>query len=492
LAAGVSAFAQVAEDRNLINAEAMVRPNAAQSVRRITDRGLSGTEVRIPSEKFSGAIEKRIGPLPAGLQGSPQMKQAKTPDGQGYTNVVTISDAKTADFVDSLAIHQPLQATKPRADASTVTDFRAQLIAPLGSVPLPPVQTFSWTTGSGASEYYLWVGSCYHCTDLVAEDQGLKLSRTVDLPNDGRIVYVTLFTYIQGYWYYIDYSFYTLDAAVPSYMASPVNGATIGSPQTFNWTTGSKVTAHYLWIGSCQDCDDILNEYEGLNTSRTTTLPVDGRTIFVTLFSYIANNWYYYDYQFHGGTESSVKVVVTNNLGYPLDIFVNGSAVGSVNAFSKQYANVNVASLLVSFQMERPNLGGNALGDQFSGYFAQINNASGTYNFVVNNIIGTDWFFLPEITNQTSSALALEVNGGLQAQNKCGCEAPVHSTNVAAGYYRLYSNSNVRGYYPANNYTGPYVFWGEDSTGAVSPGGLLYLSTEANSGIIHLTANSLP
>src|SRR6202012_193958 len=131
-----------------------------------------------------------------------------------------------------------------------------------------------------------------------------------------RIVYLTLFTYVDGLWYYVDYSFYTLNGAVPAYLSSPANGSTLGSPQTFSWTTGSKVTDHFLWIGSCQDCNDILNEDEGLNTSRTVTLPVDGRTRFVTLFSYIQGNWYYYDYQFRGGPVSAVKVLVTNSLAY--------------------------------------------------------------------------------------------------------------------------------------------------------------------------------
>jgi hypothetical protein len=485
-------LSQAQDDRNLLHVNPMIRPDSVHASQVLVDRGRLGSPDRIPSEKFSGSARKPLGGLPAGLQGSPRMKVAKAPDGLGYTNVVTISSAQAAEMVVTQPGHAVPDAAHAKADVATASDPRAQLVAPQTGTILPPIQTFAWQAGFDASEYYLWVGSCLHCTDVLNESEGLNLSRNVTLPNDGRIVYVTLFTYVNDLWYYVDYSFYTLNGAVPAYLSSPANGSTVGSPQTFSWTTGSKVTEHFLWIGSCQDCNDILNENEGLNTSRTVTLPVDGRTIFVTLFSYIQGNWYYYDYQFHGGTAVPLRVVVTNNLGYSVDIFVNGGYVGSVNPFSTQYANVTVASLLVSFKVDQPVLNGKVLGDAMAGYFNQINNVSGTYNFSITNIIGTTWYFLPELTNQTWSPLAIQVNGGLQAQNNCGCEAPAYSTNVAAGYYLLYSNSNVRGFYPANNYTGPYDFWGEDSSGAVSPGGLLYLNTAANTGIIHLTANTLP
>jgi hypothetical protein len=357
---------------------------------------------------------------------------------------------------------------------------------------LPPEQTFAWTAGSSVSEYYLWIGSCFQCADILDESEQLNLSRTVSLPNDGRIIYTTLFSFIGGSWYYVDYQFYTLNGEVPAYLSSPSNGATLGSPQTFTWTPGTKVTDYYLWVGSCQDCADILNENEGSNTSRTITLPVDGRTIFVTLYSFINGNWYYYDYQFRAGILGTHRVFVTNNLAYNLDVFVNTVYVGTVSAYSTQYADVTVASLQLSFELVRPTLNGNVLGDSVAGYFDEIYSPSGNYSFNVTNQIGTDSYFLPLITNNTGFALEIEVNGGLQAQNKCNCDAPAYSTNVASGYYLLYANSNVRMFFPADNYTGPYIFWGEDANGTYSPGGSLPQYVQSNSGILYLTANSIP
>ncbi len=148
--------------------------------------------------------------------------------------------------------------------------------------------------------------------------------------------------------------------------------------------------------------------------------------------------------------------------------------------------------MTVSFQLAAPTLNGVPLGDTFAGYFSKIDNASGDYYFEVNNHIGTSQFFMPEITNQTSSVIEMEVNGGLVGQNQCNCIVGAYADNVVFGYYQLFSNSNVRGYRNGSNYTGPYIYWGQDANGNIAPSGLLYKLVEANSGILTLTAVGAP
>ena len=89
------------------------------------------------------------------------------------------------------------------------------------------------------------------------------------------------------------------------------------------------------------------------------------------------------------------------------------------------------------------------------------------------------------ITNQTSEALSLEVNGGLTAENRCGCDVPAKTARVSAGYYLLFTNTNVRLFLPSANYSGPYVYFGTDANPVYS------LIADA-SAEVSLTVNQLP
>jgi hypothetical protein len=54
-------------------------------------------------------------------------------------------------------------------------------------------------------------------------------------------------------------------------------------------------------------------------------------------------------------------------------------------------------------------------------------------------------------------------------ENRCNCVIPAYGTNVGAGYYKLYTNSNVRLYDTATPYSGRYTYWGSpDGTSANS------------------------
>ncbi|MCX7826020.1 MAG: hypothetical protein N2689_10735, partial [Verrucomicrobiae bacterium] len=74
-------------------------------------------------------------------------------------------------------------------------------------------------------------------------------------------------------------------------MLAPAPGSTLtGSATTFIWDTGVGVSGYALWVGSSPLSYDI---YQGIQSgqSRTLTLPTDGRTIHVTLWSWINGSW---------------------------------------------------------------------------------------------------------------------------------------------------------------------------------------------------------
>lgn len=93
-----------------------------------------------------------------------------------------------------------------------------------------------------------------------------------------------------------------------------------------------------------------------------------------------------------------------------------------------------------------------------SGTF-EIVNPPGRQELTVDNIVADQSYFVPFITNGTGTGLLMEVNGGLQSQNRCNCVVAANTNNVAIGYYRLFSNSNVRAYRSGSNYTGQYRFF---------------------------------
>jgi hypothetical protein len=472
-----------------------VKMDPATATRHI-DKGLIGDKAMKPSHDFSGKPEMPTGPLAEGLQGSPAQKPARAVDPSQQTNIVSIKEAHAAQFEEgSEAVTNKSKvaamAAKARLNATTF-DPRASLTTPPDGSVLAPTQLFAWTAGYNAAEYYLWVGSCFECKDILDANQGLHTSTYGTIPTDGRLVYATLFSYIGGNWYYFDYQFVAPTSVTPAFMTSPANGSTLDSPQTFSWSAGVNVASYALRIGSCLDCGDLLDENEGLSLSRTTTLPLDGRTVFVTLFTNIRGIWYYIDYQYRAGYGNPVRVFVTNNLDYPLNIYINGASVGSVSAGNTQYASALVDSMEVSFSLAQPTLSGRTLGDPLSGYFNRIYNASGDYSFTVTNIIGADWYFKPLISNRTYANLDIDVNGGLQAENKCSCYAPAYTENLATGYYRLFGNTNVRLYVAGANYTGPYRFFGQDADGTIAPSGLLYKLVAPNSGLLQLIDTIAP
>ncbi len=463
------------------------------------DAGLVGSKDKKLVKQFSGTPQMPVQTRTAGPKTAAAMPAPNRPDGSAQKAVTINSGSRRAQLVDVNSNAAPGAKTAvARTQASTVTaGSLAQMISPVYGSTLAAEETFAWTAASGANRYALWIGSCQDCADLLDEDEGINLSRTVDMPLDGRRIYVSLFTNLNGTWYWIDYQFNASlgNQAVAAQLITPYNGSTLSTPQTFTWQPGNLVSDYWIWMGTCFECSDLLNQDQGQNLSTTLNIPENGGVTYLTLFSYIGGNWYWYDYAFRDPSpapEQLVTVNVTNQLAYALDVYVNGANMGTVPAFSTAGTTLPLSSLQLSFELEQPRIGSQILGDAFAGYWNAISYPSGTYNFVVNNVVGNDVYFAPVISNQTPQALEAGVNVGLVAQNLCNCNVNAFTNNVLIGYYLLYTNSNVELYYPGWNYTGPFVFWGLDQFGNLDPSGPLYQYVASNSGLLQLVATTLP
>lgn len=158
----------------------------------------------------------------------------------------------------------------------------------------------------------------------------------------------------------------------------------------------------------------------------------------------------------------SVTLVVTNQLVDAVAISVNGTPVGTVPASSTaQTAFLISGAMVVSYDLIRPlTSSATTLGEQMSGVYPTIQSASGTYTVTVNNVIGAQQYFSPLISNSGAYSILMVANWALAAENRCNCTVPSGGSNVNIGYYRLFSNSEVRGYGAISGYgVGTYSYW---------------------------------
>ena len=166
-----------------------------------------------------------------------------------------------------------------------------------GAVLSGSVVTFDWTAGSGATGYWLDIGSVAGGNQYYQSGNlGNVLTTTVSgLPTNGGTVYATLYSLINGSWISNAYTYTGFNAAVASgVITTPAAGATLsGNSVTFLWTAGASATAYWLDVGNIAGG----NEYEqsgniGNVTQLTVnSLPTDGSTVYATLYSMIDGAW---------------------------------------------------------------------------------------------------------------------------------------------------------------------------------------------------------
>jgi hypothetical protein len=117
----------------------------------------------------------------------------------------------------------------------------------------------------------------------------------VTLPTDGRQLYVTLWSWINATWQPNEY---TYTACGRTKMLSPVPGSKLpGASTTFIWDAYPGETSYGLWVGNSPMSYDLYAAIE-TGQSRMLALPIDGRTIYVTLWAWLNGAWRPYAYTF--------------------------------------------------------------------------------------------------------------------------------------------------------------------------------------------------
>ena len=86
----------------------------------------------------------------------------------------------------------------------------------------------------------------------------------------------------------------------PAGLVSPVAGSTFSSSTVnFRWDTGNGADQYYLSVGYTSGGRELAHNDQGLDISTTITeIPVDGRSIYVRLWTRFGDNWTFNDYTF--------------------------------------------------------------------------------------------------------------------------------------------------------------------------------------------------
>lgn len=192
------------------------------------------------------------------------------------------------------------------------------ITSPVGGSTLTGTSvSFTWT-GNGASvtDYWLYAGTTeFDKTYYDSGSMGVATNKTVTgLPSDASTVVITLYYKLSGATSYssITASYTAIDGSstLPA-ITSPAPGTTSvasipGSTATFTWSdpTGNSVTGWWLFVGSIPGGKNFYDSgtLAANVLSRTvTSLPLDGRVIYVRLFYKTVSNpsvWQYIDYTY--------------------------------------------------------------------------------------------------------------------------------------------------------------------------------------------------
>ncbi len=241
-----------------------------------------------------------------------------------YTYTAFNSSATPTPTVTPTPTPTPTATPTP----TPATGAAVMISPPPGSTFTSSSVTFTWSAGS-ATAYFLFVGSSPNGADIYNSGQITVLSKIVNnIPTDGRTIYVTLGSRINGSWTTNSYTYTAFNSsatpkptptptvtptptptptATPTptpatgaaVMISPPPGSTFTSSSvTFTWSAGS-ATAYFLFVGSSLHGADVYNSGIVTVLSKTVNnIPTDGRTIYVTLGSEVSGSWSTKDYTY--------------------------------------------------------------------------------------------------------------------------------------------------------------------------------------------------
>ena len=176
--------------------------------------------------------------------------------------------------------------------------------------------TYTWSAGTGATEYYLQVGTTPGGQELYSVSEGTNLSATVvAIPTDGSPVYARLWWKVGALWSFTDYTYTACSGctATKAAMTTPGPGSTLTASMTTFWWNTSLGSECYLQVGTTLGGQEIYSAGQGTGLSAVVWgLPTDGSPVYARLWSNIGGAWLYNDYTYTACTGCmGTKAVLT-------------------------------------------------------------------------------------------------------------------------------------------------------------------------------------
>ncbi|MGD0628767.1 MAG: protease pro-enzyme activation domain-containing protein [Terracidiphilus sp.] len=164
---------------------------------------------------------------------------------------------------------------------------------------------FSWTAGSGVTNYDLWLGTSGPGSASLY-NSGLTMNTSVtvpSLPAKGVTVYARLYSIINGASQYNDYTYTETPppTGTPATMISPGNGSILGTSNVmFTWTAGTGATQYNLWLGTSGPGSSSLfaSGWSASMSATVPSLPAKGTTVYARLYSDVNGVTQYNDYTY--------------------------------------------------------------------------------------------------------------------------------------------------------------------------------------------------
>jgi hypothetical protein len=285
--------------------------------------GTTYTLAVTPSGGFNNTVSLTVDGLPAGATAS---FNPPSVSGSGNSTLSVTTSPTTPVGTDLLTVTGTSGSLTHTAQVTLVVAAKATMTSPTPGSTLPGASTtFTWTAGTGVTQYQIWFGTTTGSQDLGSP--GLLAATTYtanSLPVTGGTLHVRLWSLAGPVWYFTDYSY--TEASFAATMIGPASGSTLTrSLVMFTWSTGTGATAYQIWFGSALGGQNFGSPGILTTTSYTATLPVTGAPLYVRLWSLVGGFWQYIDYSY---TQANLGMITP----VPGTTLVGGSVAFTWNA----------------------------------------------------------------------------------------------------------------------------------------------------------------
>jgi hypothetical protein len=175
-------------------------------------------------------------------------------------------------------------------------------------------QPMQWTDVENVEAYYLYVGTTAGSMNLVNTGEIQQTSyQAWNLPL-GQTLYARMWTKVGGVWRFTDHTFSA--AAVGSQtaeMVTPASGSTVEPTLTIQWTTVANAQAYYLYVGTSQGANDVVNTGEVQQTSYTPATLPENQQLYARIWTKVQGAWRYRDSVFSTGLALFAKLASPAN-----------------------------------------------------------------------------------------------------------------------------------------------------------------------------------